>query len=60
LADVAKGLMISTSKLSRLENAQRKPLPRYITDVINYYGIEGTPLAARLRRCVDAAQETGW
>ena len=60
LADVAKALMISTSKLSRLENAQGRPLPRDIRDIISYYGIEGTPLAARLRRWVDAAQETGW
>lgn len=60
LADVAKDLMISASKLSRLENAQGKPLPRDIRDIINYYGIAGTPLADRLRRWVDAAQETGW
>lgn len=60
LADVAKRLMISTSKLSRLENAQGRPLPRDIRDIINYYEIEGTPLADRLRRWVDAAQETGW
>jgi len=60
LADVAKALMISTSKLSRLENAQGRPLPRDIRDIINYYGIDGTPLAARLRRWVEAAKETGW
>lgn len=60
LAEVAKGLMISTSKLSRLENAQGRPLPRDIRDIINYYEIEGTPLADRLRRWVNAAQETGW
>jgi transcriptional regulator with XRE-family HTH domain len=60
LAEVAKRLMISTSKLSRLENAQGRPLPRDIRDIINYYGIDGTPLADRLRRWVDAAQETGW
>jgi transcriptional regulator with XRE-family HTH domain len=60
LAEVAKDLMISTSKLSRLENAQGKPLPRDIRDIISYYEIEGTPLADRLRRWVYAAQETGW
>jgi transcriptional regulator with XRE-family HTH domain len=60
LADVARDLMISTSKLSRLENAQGKPLPRDIRDIITYYRIEGTPLADRLRRWVRAAQETGW
>jgi len=60
LADVAGDLMISTSKLSRLENAQGKPLPRDIKDLIGYYGIEGTPLASRLRRWVAAAQRPGW
>lgn len=60
LADVARDLMISTSKLSRLENAQGRPLPRDIRDIINYYGIDGTLLADRLRQWVNAAQRTGW
>jgi transcriptional regulator with XRE-family HTH domain len=57
---VAGDLMISTSKLSRLENAQGKPLPRDIRDLISYYGIDGTPLADKLRRWVAAAQRQGW
>ncbi len=60
LNDVANDLMISTSKLSRLENAQGKPQPRDIRDLIRYYGIEGTPLAGKLQRWVAAAQRTGW
>jgi transcriptional regulator with XRE-family HTH domain len=60
LNEVADDLMISTSKLSRLENAQGKPLPRDIRDLIAYYGIEGTPLAGRLQRWVAAAQRRGW
>jgi transcriptional regulator with XRE-family HTH domain len=60
LNDVASDLMISTSKLSRLENAQGKPLPRDIRDLVRYYGIEGTPLAMRLQRWVEAAQRPGW
>jgi transcriptional regulator with XRE-family HTH domain len=60
LADVARGLMISTSKLSRLENAQGKPQPRDIRDIIRYFKIEGTALADRLWRWVNAAQEPGW
>jgi transcriptional regulator with XRE-family HTH domain len=60
LTDIAADLMISTSKLSRLENAQGKPLPRDIRDLIRYYGIEGTPLAGRLERWVQAAQRPGW
>ena len=60
LNEVAEDLMISTSKLSRLENAQGKPQPRDIKDLIPYYSIEGTPLAGKLRRWVTAAQRQGW
>jgi transcriptional regulator with XRE-family HTH domain len=60
LTDISADLMISTSKLSRLENAQGKPLPRDIRDLIRYYKIEGTPLAGRLERWVKAAQRPGW
>ena len=60
LAQAAQDLMMSSSKLSRLENAQGKPLPRDIRDIISYYRIEGTPLAARLERWVKAAQRRGW
>jgi transcriptional regulator with XRE-family HTH domain len=60
LNEVARDLMMSTSKLSRLENAQGKPLPRDIRDLIRYFEIEGTPLAARLERWVKAAQRPGW
>jgi Domain of unknown function (DUF5753) len=60
LSDVAGELMISTSKLSRLENAQGKPLMRDIRDLIRYYRIEGTPQAAQLEEWVEAAQRPGW
>jgi transcriptional regulator with XRE-family HTH domain len=60
LQDVAAELLISRSKLSRLENAQGRPLPRDIRDLIRYYEIEGTPLAHRLQRWVREAQKTGW
>ena len=60
LSDVARDLMISTSKLSRLETAQGKPLPRDIRDLIRYYRIEGTPQAAQLEEWVEAAQRPGW
>jgi transcriptional regulator with XRE-family HTH domain len=60
LNQVADDLMISTSKLSRLENAQGKPQPRDIKDAIQYYGIEGTPMAGNLRRWVASAQRQGW
>ncbi len=60
LNEVARDLLMSTSKLSRLENAQGKPLPRDIRDLIRYFEIEGTPRAARLERWVKAAQRPGW
>jgi len=60
LNDVHQDLGISTSKLSRLENAQGKPHPRDIRDLIQYYRIEGTPLAERLAGWVEAAQRPGW
>jgi transcriptional regulator with XRE-family HTH domain len=60
LSDVAGQLLISTSKLSRLENAQGKPQLRDIRDLIRYYGIEGTDQAEQLRRWVAAAERPGW
>jgi len=59
LSDVAKDLMISTSKLSRLENAQGKPLARDIRDLSRYYGVSER-LAGRLQQLVKDAQTEGW
>jgi transcriptional regulator with XRE-family HTH domain len=60
LNQVCDDLMISTSKLSRLENAQGRPLPRDVRDLTRYYGIEGTPLARRMFRWAQSAQRPGW
>jgi transcriptional regulator with XRE-family HTH domain len=60
LADVAAELMISSSKLSRLENAQGKPRPRDVRDLVRLYGKEGTRTAAQLQRWATAAQVPGW
>jgi transcriptional regulator with XRE-family HTH domain len=60
LEEVAGDLLISTSKLSRLENAQGKPQARDIRDLIRYYGIDGTRDARNLQRWADAAKERGW
>lgn len=60
LQDVAEDTLISRSKLSRLENAQGRPLLRDIRDLIRYYGIEGTPQASRLLRWIKDAQRPGW
>jgi transcriptional regulator with XRE-family HTH domain len=60
LNDVARDLRMSTSKLSRLENAQGRPHPRDIEDMIRYYGIEGTAQATQLEEWAEAAQRPGW
>ena len=49
LDEVAAETLISTSKLSRLENGQGVPQPRDIRDLINFYGAE-RPTSDRLRR----------
>ena len=60
LADVQEVTLISTSKLSRLENAEGKPRLRDVRDLIRHYGKEGTPQAGRLERWVKAAEVPGW
>src|ERR1700722_3018851 len=60
LHEVAEDLMMSSSKLSRLENAQGTPLPRDIRDLISNYQIKGTPLALQLEQWVRAARRRGW
>lgn len=60
LEDVAEELLISKSKLSRLENGQGSPQLRDVRDLIRHYGIEGNPLANRLTRWVSSARKQGW
>ena len=60
LNDVFEATLISTSKLSRLENAEGKPQLRDIRDLIRHFGHEGTPLAEQLVRWVKAAEASGW
>ncbi|PXY35037.1 XRE family transcriptional regulator [Prauserella sp. PE36] len=60
LEEVAEALLISTSKLSRLENAQGRPQLRDIRDLVRFYGIEGTQVASRLERWTKASQSQGW
>jgi transcriptional regulator with XRE-family HTH domain len=60
LEDVARELMISSSKLSRLENGQGSPQPRDVRDLINHYGVAGTQLATRLMRWVTNSRQQGW
>ncbi len=51
---------ISTSKLSRLENAQGSPRARDVMELTRLYGIAGTELADKLIRWVRAARRQGW
>jgi transcriptional regulator with XRE-family HTH domain len=60
LNDVAKDLMISTSKLSRLENAQGRPMRRDVKDLVRYYGVAETPVGRRMLRWAEVAQRPGW
>ena len=60
LAEVQEETLISTSKLSRLENAEGKPQLRDVRDLIRFYGKEGTPQAGQLERWVKAAEVPGW
>jgi transcriptional regulator with XRE-family HTH domain len=60
LADVSAATLISTSKLSRLENADGKPRLRDVRDLIRFFGKEGTQTAGQLERWVAAAEATGW
>ena len=44
LSDVAKDVMFSPSKLSRLEKGQSVPQERDVRDLLDYYGQSGTEL----------------
>ena len=59
LEEVADGTLISTSKLSRLENGQGVPQPRDIRDLVAYYRLSG-PSADRLRRWAAAGRSQAW
>lgn len=60
LTEVANETLISTSKLSRLENAEGKPRLRDVRDLIRFYGKQDTQIAGRLERWVTAAEVNGW
>jgi len=60
LDKVATETLISTSKLSRLENAQGSPTARDVRDLIRLYKVEGTQTARDLTRWVTAARQHAW
>jgi transcriptional regulator with XRE-family HTH domain len=59
LEEVAEATLISTSKLSRLENGQGVPQPRDIRDLVNFYGL-AAQAADRLRRWASAGRSQAW
>ncbi|WP_345608922.1 helix-turn-helix domain-containing protein [Pseudonocardia adelaidensis] len=59
LEEVAEATLISTSKLSRLENGQGVPLPRDIRDLVTFYELD-PPSADRLRRWASAGRSQAW
>jgi len=59
LDEVAAETLISTSKLSRLENGQGVPQPRDIRDLINFYGAE-RGVADRIRRYMNDGRRQAW
>lgn len=59
LDEVAAATLISTSKLSRLENGQGVPQPRDIRDLVNYYELDAQA-ADRLRRWASAGRSQAW
>lgn len=59
LDEVSDATLISTSKLSRLENGQGVPQPRDIRDLIAYYEVDGGT-AERLRKWASAGRRQAW
>ena len=59
LDEVSEATLISTSKLSRLENGQGVPQPRDVRDLLNYYNVDPTT-AERLRKWASAGRRQAW
>ena len=59
LEEVANATLISTSKLSRLENGQGVPQPRDVRDLLAYYAVD-TATADRLRKWASAGRRQAW
>jgi transcriptional regulator with XRE-family HTH domain len=60
LDEVAQALLISTSKLSRLENAQGSPQARDVRDLANYYGVGEGLEGRRLMAWAREGRRTAW
>jgi len=60
LDHVARELMFSVSKLSRLEKAQGVPQLRDVRDLVNFYGLAGEPQGNRLMNWARDGRRRGW
>src|SRR2546421_11414435 len=60
LIDVADDLLISSSKLSRLEKGHAAPQDRDVRDLLRYYGQSDTELGERMRRWASEGREPPW
>jgi transcriptional regulator with XRE-family HTH domain len=60
LQEVARALLISSSKLSRIEKGQGVPQDRDVRDLLVYFGQEHTDLGDRMRRWAEEGRETPW
>lgn len=60
LDHVAGELLISVSKLSRLEKAQGLPQLRDVRDLADFYGLKGTTTAESLMRWARDGRRKGW
>jgi transcriptional regulator with XRE-family HTH domain len=59
LDEVAEATLISTSKLSRLENGHSVPQARDLRDLVTYYDLSAA-VADRLRRWASAGRRQAW
>jgi transcriptional regulator with XRE-family HTH domain len=60
LREVADRLLLSQSKLSRLENAQRSISARDVRDLLNLYRVTDPEIRDRLMRLVEESRESPW
>lgn len=60
LKDTAAALVISASKLSRIETGQAEPRPRDLKYLLDYFAITGTPLSDEITRWTVQARARPW
>ncbi|MFI5839745.1 helix-turn-helix domain-containing protein [Catenuloplanes sp. NPDC051500] len=58
--EVAERLLVSPTKISRLENGQRAPQPRDVRDLCDLYGISDPAERETLMSFVAEARKLGW